>query len=144
MSESESSFNDAMEQIRQNNQCYDSITTTIFSNPQYYTVDSRNNLLLTTEGNKIFSQLIQQNADCVNVRNQPPPANADELISEYKKMVKRRQEIDQNMNQVLNMNSATNYTPTLFKQSNQSVSAGIMFTVLAITMLYYVIRHTKD
>ena len=142
-SASDASFNLALTHIQQNNQCYDSIANTLFSNPQYYTVDSCNNLLLTPEGNKLFQNLIQQNPDCVTVLQQPQP-NVKDMIEQYKKMTQRRQKMDQQMNQDLNTDSRTNYIPTLYQQTNQDVSVSIMFIVLAISMVYYTVRHLND
>jgi membrane-bound lytic murein transglycosylase len=142
-SASDTSFNLALTQIQQNNQCYDSIANTLFSNPQYYTVDSCNNLLLTPQGNQIFQQLIQKNPECVNL-NQQNTTNIDDMINQYQKMVQRRQQVDENMNMILNMNSRTNYEPTLYQQTNQDVSVSIMFIVLAISMVYYTVRHLND
>ena len=140
---SDSSFNMALEQIKKNNRCYDSIANTLFSNPQYYTVDSCNNLLLTPQGNELFQNLIQQNPDCVTVLQQPQ-SNVNDMIEQYKKMIQRRQKIDQQMNQNLNTDSRINVIPTLYQQTNQDVSVSIMFIVLAISMVYYTVRHLND
>ena len=142
-STSDASFNLAIDQIQKNNQCYNSIANTLFSNPQYYTVDSCNNLLLTPEGNQIFQNLIQENPECENLLEETPP-NTNDLIKQYKQMVRRRQEIDQNMNMTLNMDSRTNPIPTLFQQTNQNVSVSIMLVVLGISVFYYTIRHLQD
>jgi hypothetical protein len=142
-SASDASFNLALEHIQQNNQCYDSIANTLFSNPQYYTIDSCNNLLLTPQGNQLFQKLIEKNPECATVLRQPQ-TNVNEMISKYQKMIQRRRKVDEDMNMVLNMNSRTNYEPTLYKQTNQDVSVSIMFIVLAISMVYYTIRHLND
>jgi hypothetical protein len=143
-SASDASFNLALNHMNQNNKCYDSIANTLFSNPQYYTIDSCNNLLLTSEGNTLFKKLIEEDPDCINVLEQPSDLNINDMIQQYQKMVQRRQQIDQNMNMVLNMNSRSNYIPTLYKQTNQDVSVSIMFIVLAISMVYYTVRHLND
>jgi hypothetical protein len=142
-SASDTSFNLALEQIQQNNKCYDSIANTLFSNPQYYTVDSCNNLLLTSEGNQLFQKLIEQNPVCATVLQQPQ-TNVKDMISQYQKMIQRRRKVDEDMNMVLNMDSRTNYIPTLYQQTNQDISVSIMFIVLAISMVYYTVRHLND
>jgi len=142
-SASDTSFNLALEQIQHNNQCYDSIANRIFSNPQYYTVDSCNNLLLTPQGNQLFKKLIKENPDC-EIALQQPETNVNDMIQQYQKMVQRRQKIDENMNMILNMNSRSNYEPTLYQQTNQDVSVSIMFIVLGISLVYYTIRHFND
>jgi hypothetical protein len=144
-SASDASFNIAVEQIEQNNECYESITNTLFSNPQYYTIDSCNNLLLTPEGNKIFEQLIEQKPECeIILEQQPPTSNINDMVQEYREMVRRRQRIDQDMNMILNMDSRSNFIPTLYQQSNQNTSVSIMFLVLGISMVYYTIRHLSE
>jgi hypothetical protein len=142
-SASDASFNLALNNIKQNNQCYDSVADTIFSNPQYYTIDSCNNLLLTREGNRLFQKLIDENPDCINILEQSD-INVNDMIQQYQEMIQRRQQIDQNMNMVLNKNSRSNYIPTLYQQTNQDVSVSIMFIVLAISMVYYTVRHLND
>lgn len=142
-STSDASFNLAINQIQQNNECYNSIANTLFSNPQYYTIDSCNNLLLTPQGNELFQKLIQENPECETLLEQSP-SDIHDMIQKYKQMVRRRQEIDQNMNMTLNMDNRSNYTPTIFQQSNQNVSVSIMFIVLGISVFYYTIRHLQD
>jgi hypothetical protein len=142
-SASDASFNLALEHIQKNNHCYDSIANTLFSNPQYYTVDSCNNLLLTPQGNQLFEKLIEQTPECATVMQQPQ-INVDEMINRYQKMIQRRRKVDEDMNMILNMNSRTNYIPTLYKETNQDVSVSIMFIVLAVSMVYYTVRHLSD
>lgn len=145
-STSDTSFNLAMNHLKQDNQCYDSIANTLFSNPKYYTIDSCNNLLLTSEGNTLFQQLMQQTPDCsgANISNTSSTTNVNDMIQQYQRMSRRRKEIDDNMNMTLNMNSRSNLEPTLYQQSNQDVSVSIMFIVLGISMFYYMVRHLNE
>lgn len=142
-SASDASFNLAMDDIKKNNDCYDSISQEIFSNPQYYTIDSCNNLLLTSKGNEIYQNAIQKNPKCSNVKPNSS-VNVNDMTQRYQKMVRRRQEIDQNMNMILNKDSPSNPIPTLYQETNRSISVNIMFVVLAISMVYYTVRHLKE
>lgn len=139
-SESEEKFNESIDNLKQYNDCYDKVVSQIFSKPEYYTIDSCNNLLLTSQGKIIFQQLVEKNEDCSELMGKSE-IDQQRLINEYQKMVRRRKEVDQEMNHILNMNSRSNYRPTLYQETNQSVSIGIMFSVLAISMLYYTVRH---
>jgi hypothetical protein len=139
---SDASFNLAIQDISKNNQCYDSINQQLFSNPQYYTTDSCNNLILTDSGNALYQKLIQQNPQCVDI--QPSTMNTAELISQYEKMNRRRREIDQNMNMILNMDSRSNIQPEIFQHTNRNYSVSIMFVVLAISMVYYTSQHLQN
>ena len=138
VSKTEAVFDESIDNLKQNNECYDKVVSQIFSNPDYYTIDSCNNLLLTPQGNTLFQQLIEKNEECSELIKESP-IDQQRLINEYQQMVRRRREIDQDMNHILNMNARSNYRPTLYQQTNQTVSVGIMFTVLAISMMYYTI-----
>lgn len=139
---SDTSFNMAIEDISLNNRCYDSINSQIFSNPQYYTTDSCNNLILTAQGNQIYQSAIKQNPQCAGVK--ADSLNTTDLTDRYQKMIRRRQEIDQNMDMILNDDSRRNPIPTLYQETNRTISVNIMFVVLAISMVYYTARHLRD
>ena len=142
-STSDASFNKAITDISLNNQCYDAINQQLFSNPGYYTVDSCNNLILTASGNDLYQKLIVNNpVECAGIK--PSEINQTDIIQRYQTMVRRRREIDQNLNMILNENSPENLQTPMFQQTNRDYSVSIMFVVLAISMVYYTVQHLRD
>jgi hypothetical protein len=142
-SKSDASFNMAIADISLNNQCYDAINQQIFSNPGYYTVDSCNNLILTASGNELYQNLIlNKPVECAGIK--PSEMNQTDIIQRYQTMVRRRREIDQNLNMILNENNPDNLQTPMFQQTNRDYSVSIMFVVLAISMVYYTVRHLRE
>jgi len=135
------SFNMAMKQLDKNNQCLQSVNQKLLSNPQYYSLDSCNNLILTQEGNSIYQQLIQ--TDCSN-SDLTNASNTSNIIRQYRQMVERRQQMDQTLNTAVNKESPVSYHKVMFQESNQQMGVGVVLTVLAISMIYYAVRHIAD
>jgi hypothetical protein len=72
------------------------------------------------------------------------PLTEQELIQQYQEMVKKREEVDQQINMILNKDSPANVQPELFRQTNRDISVNIMFVVLAVSTVFYVVRHLGD
>ena len=72
------------------------------------------------------------------------PLTQEQLEKQYQEMVQKRQEIDQQINMIINKDSPTNVQPELFRQTNRDISVNIMFVVLAISTVFYVVRHLGD
>jgi len=74
----------------------------------------------------------------------PVVLTQEQLIQQYQEMVRKREEVDQQINMILNKDSPGNVQPELFRQTNRNISVNIMFVVLAVSTVFYVVRHLGD
>lgn len=80
----------------------------------------------------------------ITTTKKPVVLTQEQLIKQYQEMVKRREEVDQQINMIINKNSPSNVQPELFRQTNRDISVNIMFVVLAVSTVFYVVRHLGD
>jgi hypothetical protein len=79
-----------------------------------------------------------------NTTPKPVVLTQEQLIQQYQEMVRKREEVDQQINMILNKDSPGNVQPELFRQTNRNISVNIMFVVLAVSTFFYVVRHLGD
>ena len=84
------------------------------------------------------------NNNITTTTKKPVVLTQEQLIKQYQEMVKRREEVDQQINMIINKNSPSNVQPELFRQTNRDISVNIMFVVLAVSTVFYVVRHLGD
>ena len=79
-----------------------------------------------------------------NTTPKPVVLTQEQLIQQYQEMVRKREEVDQQINMIINKDSPANVQPELFRQTNRDISVNIMFVVLAVSTVFYVVRHLGD
>ena len=80
----------------------------------------------------------------ITTTKKPVVLTQEQLKKQYQEMVKRREEVDQQINMIINKDSPSNVQPELFRQTNRDISVNIMFVVLAVSTVFYVVRHLGD